>query len=101
MGARDTLRMEMGYCLYGNDIDDVTTPYEANLMWVTDIKKDFIGKEEVLKSMQISSKKMINFKMIERGIPRKGYEICNNKGDKIGYVTSGTFSPSHSSSSAR
>ena len=95
LGARDTLRMEMGYCLYGNDIDDVTTPYEANLMWVTDIKKDFIGKEKVLKSMQISSKKMINFKMIERGIPRNGYEICNNKGDKIGYVTSGTFSPSN------
>ena len=95
LGARDTLRMEMGYCLYGNDIDDVTTPYEANLMWVTDIKKDFIGKEKVLKSMELSSKRMINFKMIERGIPRNGYEICNNKGDKIGYVTSGTFSPSN------
>ena len=95
LGARDTLRMEMGYCLYGNDIDDVTTPYEANLMWVTDIKKNFIGKEKVLKSMELSSKKMINFKMTERGIPRNGYEICNNKGDKIGYVTSGTFSPSN------
>lgn len=95
LGARDTLRMEMGYCLYGNDIDDVTTPYEANLMWVTDIKKDFIGKEKVLKSMELSSKRMINFKMTERGIPRNGYEICNNKGDKIGYVTSGTFSPSN------
>ena len=95
LGARDTLRMEMGYCLYGNDIDDVTTPYEANLMWVTDIKKDFIGKEKVLKSMELSSKKMINFKMSDRGIPRNGYKICNNKGDKIGYVTSGTFSPSN------
>jgi aminomethyltransferase len=95
LGARDTLRMEMGYCLYGNDIDDITTPYEANLMWVTDIKKDFIGKEKVLKSMELSSKRMINFKMIERGIPRNGYEICNIKGDKIGYVTSGTFSPSN------
>jgi len=95
LGARDTLRMEMGYCLYGKDIDDVTTPYEANLMWVTDIKKDFIGKEKVLKSMELSSKRMINFKMTERGIPRNGYEICNNKGDKIGYVTSGTFSPSN------
>jgi len=95
LGARDTLRMEMGYCLYGNDIDDITTPYEANLMWVTDIKKDFIGKEKVLKSMKLSSKRMINFKMIERGIPRNGYEICNIKGDKIGYVTSGTFSPSN------
>ena len=95
LGARDTLRMEMGYCLYGNDIDDITTPYEANLMWVTDIKKDFIGKKKVLKSMELSSKRMINFKMIERGIPRNGYEICNIKGDKIGYVTSGTFSPSN------
>ena len=95
LGARDTLRMEMGYCLYGNDIDDVTTPYEANLMWVTDIKKDFIGKEKVLKSMELSSKRMVNFRMTERGIPRNGYEICNNKGDKIGYVTSGTFSPSN------
>lgn len=95
LGARDTLRMEMGYCLYGNDIDDRTTPYEANLMWVTNIKKDFIGKEKVLKSIEISSKKMINFKMIERGIPRNGYEICNKKGDNIGYVTSGTFSPTN------
>jgi len=95
LGARDTLRMEMGYCLYGNDIDDVTTPYEANLMWVTEIKKDFIGKEKVLKSMELSSKRMVNFRMTERGIPRNGYEICNNKGDKIGYVTSGTFSPSN------
>jgi aminomethyltransferase len=64
-------------------------------MWVTDIKKDFIGKKKVLKSMELSSKRMINFKMIERGIPRNGYEICNIKGDKIGYVTSGTFSPSN------
>ena len=95
LGARDTLRMEMGYCLYGNDIDDTTTPFEANLMWVTNIEKDFIGKEELLISINSSSKKMINFKMIDRGIPRNGYDICNKEGDKIGNVTSGTFSPTN------
>ena len=95
LGARDTLRMEMGYCLYGNDIDDTTTPFEANLMWVTNIEKDFIGKEKLLISINSSSKKMINFKMIDRGIPRNGYDICNKEGDKIGNVTSGTFSPTN------
>ena len=95
LGARDTLRMEMGYCLYGNDIDDKTTPFEANLMWITNLKKEFIGKEKVLSSIENSSKTMINFKMIERGIPRNGYEIKNEKGVKIGFVTSGTFSPSN------
>ena len=94
LGARDTLRMEMGYCLYGNDIDDKTTPFEANLMWITNLEKEFIGKEKVLSSIKNSSKNMINFKMIERGIPRNSYEIKNEKGVKIGYVTSGTFSPS-------
>ncbi len=95
LGARDTLRMEMGYCLYGNDIDDKTTPFEANLMWITQLEKKFIGKEKVLDSIKNSSKTMINFKMIERGIPRNGYDICNKEGDKIGYVTSGTFSPTN------
>ena len=95
LGARDTLRMEMGYCLYGNDIDDKTTPFEANLMWITELEKKFIGKEKVINSIKNSSKTMINFKMIERGIPRNGYEIKNDKEDKIGYVTSGTFSPSN------
>ena len=95
LGARDTLRMEMGYCLYGNDIDDKTTPFEANLMWITNLKKEFIGKEKVLSSIKNSSKTMINFKMIGRGIPRNGYEIKNEKGVKIGFVTSGTFSPSN------
>ena len=94
LGARDTLRMEMGYCLYGNDIDDKITPFEANLMWITNLEKEFIGKEKVLSSIKNSSKNMINFKMIERGIPRNGYDIKNDKGVKIGYVTSGTFSPS-------
>ena len=95
LGARDTLRMEMGYCLYGNDIDDKTTPFEANLMWITNLNKEFIGKEKVLDSIKNSTKNMINFKMIKKSIPRNGYEIKNLKGDKIGLVTSGTFSPSH------
>ena len=95
LGARDTLRMEMGYCLYGNDIDHKTTPFEANLMWITNLDKKFIGKEKVLDSIKNSLKTMINFKMLERGIPRNGYEIKNEKGNKIGYVTSGTFSPSN------
>ena len=95
LGARDTLRMEMGYCLYGKDIDDKTTPFEANLMWITNLEKEFIGKEKVLSSIKNSSKTMINFKMIERGVPRNGYNIKNGKGHKIGVVTSGTFSPSN------
>ena len=81
LGARDTLRMEMGYCLYGNDIDDITTPFEANLMWITNLDKDFIGREKVLNSIKNSSKKMINFKMIDRGIPRSGYEIIDDEGN--------------------
>ncbi len=94
LGARDTLRLEMGYCLYGNDIDDDTTPHEANLMWATNLNKDFIGKQKLLKSITNSNKRMINFKMVDRGIPRKGNELFNSKKIKIGYVTSGTFSPS-------
>ena len=95
LGARDTLRMEMGYCLYGNDIDDKTTPFEANLMWITNLDKDFIGREKVLNSIKNSSKRMINFKMIDRGIPRSGYEIIDDEGNNIGFVTSGTFSPTN------
>ena len=95
LGARDTLRMEMGYCLYGNDIDDITTPFEANLMWITNLDKDFIGREKVLNSIKNSSKRMINFKMIDRGIPRSGYEIIDDEGNNIGQVTSGTFAPTN------
>ena len=95
LGARDTLRLEMGYCLYGNDIDDFTTPFEANLMWITNLKKDFIGREKILNSIETSSKKMINFKMIDKGVPRTGYDIKDEYGNKIGNVTSGTFSPSN------
>ena len=94
LGARDTLRLEMGYCLYGNDIDDHTTPYEANLMWATNLNKDFIGKQKLLNSIKNSKKRMINFKMVDRGIPRKGNELFNSNKIKIGNVTSGTFSPS-------
>ena len=95
LGARDTLRMEMGYCLYGNDINDSTTPFEANLMWITNLEKNFIGRHNVLNSIKKSSKRMINFKMIDRGIPRKDYDINNELGNKIGIVTSGTFSPTN------
>jgi len=93
LGARDTLRLEMGYCLYGNDINDDITPFEANLMWATNLNKNFIGKEKLLHSIRNSEKRMINFKMIERGIPRSGYKIYNQEKKNIGYVTSGTFSP--------
>ena len=93
LGARDTLRLEMGYCLYGNDINDHTTPFEASLMWATNLNKNFIGKQKLLHSIKNSKKRMINFKMIERGIPRNGYKIFDQEKKNIGYVTSGTYSP--------
>jgi aminomethyltransferase len=94
LAARDTLRLEMGYCLYGNDIDDTTSPLEAGLGWITKFNKDFIGKEaiEELKEEGIPQK-LVGLEMMERGIPRHGYEIKNNEGEKIGHVTSGTQSP--------
>ena len=94
LGARDTLRLEMGYCLYGNDINEDTTPYEANLMWATNLNKDFIGKDRLVDTINKSNKRMINFKMVDRGVPRKGNELFNSEKIKIGYVTSGTYSPS-------
>ena len=94
LGARDTLRLEMGYCLYGNDINEDTTPYEANLMWATNLNKDFIGKDRLVETINKSNKRMINFKMVDRGVPRKGNELFNSEKIKIGYVTSGTYSPS-------
>jgi aminomethyltransferase len=93
LGARDTLRIEVGYPLYGNEINDSTTPHEANLMWVTDLNKDFIGKNRIVESINKSTKKLVGFKMIDRGIPRKGYNIFNHDSKLIGKVTSGTFSP--------
>ena len=94
LGARDTLRIEVGYPLYGNDINDLTTPHEANLMWVTDLNKDFIGKNKIIESINKSKKKLVGFKMTDRAIPRKNYNIYNNKNKIIGKVTSGTYSPS-------
>lgn len=95
LAARDTLRLEMGFCLYGNDIDDTTSPLEAGLGWVTKFSKDFVNAE-VLKQQkeQGVSKKLIGFEMLERGIPRHDYEIVDSEGNLIGKVTSGTQSPS-------
>lgn len=95
LGARDTLRLEMGFCLYGNDIDDHTSPIEAGLGWITKFNKDFTNKSvfEQQKSAGVS-KKLIGFEMIDRGIPRHDYEITDASGNIIGKVTSGTQSPS-------
>ena len=96
LGARDTLRLEMGYCLYGNDIDDTTSPIEAGLGWITKFtdKKKFIDKELFLKQKNEGVSRMLKgFEMIDRGIPRHGYEIVDGQGNVIGIVTSGTQSP--------
>lgn len=94
LGARDTLRLEMGYCLYGNDIDDTTSPLEAGLGWITKFTKEFTGKKilEQQKSEGIRQK-LVGFEMMEKGIPRHGYEIKDHMGATIGRVTSGTQSP--------
>ena len=95
LAARDTLRLEMGYCLYGNDIDDTTSPLEAGLGWITKFSKDFTGKEFLEQQKQEGiERKLIGFEMIDKGIPRHGYEIKDHSGMLIGYVTSGTQSPS-------
>lgn len=95
LAARDTLRLEMGYCLYGNDIDDTTSPLEAGLGWITKFNKDFINSENLKKEKENGvSRKLIAFELNERGIPRQGYDIENSEGKKIGNVTSGTMSPS-------
>jgi len=95
LGARDTLRLEKGYCLYGNDIDDTTSPIEAGLGWVTKFTKTFINSENLAKQKAEGvSKKLVGFKTIERGIPRSHYAIVAPDGSKIGEVTSGTQSPS-------
>ncbi len=94
LGARDTLRLEMGFCLYGNDIDDTTSPLEAGLGWITKFTKEFTSKNifEKQKAEGVT-RKLVGFEMIDRGIPRHHYEIKNAAGNKIGYVTSGTQSP--------
>lgn len=95
LGARDTLRMEMGYCLYGNDITDTTSPLEAGLGWITKFTKDFTNSEALLKQKEEGvSKKLVGFVMQERGIPRGHYKIVDVEGEEIGEVTSGTQSPS-------
>lgn len=95
LAARDTLRLEMGYCLYGNDIDDTTSPIEAGLGWITKFSKDFVNCE-ALKSQKENGvdKKLVGFELIERGIPRHDYEIADLDQNLIGRVTSGTMSPS-------
>ena len=95
LGARDTLRLEMGFCLYGNDIDDTTSPMEAGLGWITKFTKDFTNKESLLvQKTNGVSKKLVGFEMIDRGIPRHYYEIKDAAGKLIGSVTSGTQAPS-------
>jgi aminomethyltransferase len=95
LGARDTLRLEMGYCLYGNDIDDTTSPLEAGLGWITKFTKDFTSKAIFEKQKAEGIKrKLVGFEMIDKGIPRHHYEIKDAAGKKIGVVTSGTQSPS-------
>lgn len=95
LGARDTLRLEMGFCLYGNDIDDTVSPLEAGLGWITKFTKDFTAKSILEKQKTEGIKrKLVGFEMIDRGIPRHNYEIKDAAGNKIGYVTSGTQSPS-------
>ncbi len=95
LGARDTLRLEMGFCLYGNDIDDNTSPLAAGLGWVTKFTKDFVNADNLKAEKEKGvSQKLVGFEMIDRGIPRHDYEIHDADGNKIGRVTSGTQSPS-------
>lgn len=95
LAARDTLRLEMGYCLYGNDINDHTSPIEAGLGWITKFTKPFVNSE-ALEQQKLNgvSRKLVGFELKERGIPRQGYSILDSDGNTIGEVTSGTMSPS-------
>ncbi len=94
LGARDTLRLEMGYCLYGNDIDDTTSPLEAGLGWITKFSKDFTART-IIEEQKVNGlhKRLVGFEMLEKGIPRQHYEIKDFSGSTIGHVTSGTQSP--------
>lgn len=95
LAARDTLRLEMGYCLYGNDINDTTSPIEAGLGWITKFTKDFVNHEALaLEKAQKPTRKLIAFELNEKGIPRHDYVIVDENGNSIGNVTSGTMSPS-------
>ncbi|MCV6629419.1 MAG: glycine cleavage system aminomethyltransferase GcvT [Flavobacteriaceae bacterium] len=95
LAARDTLRLEMGYCLYGNDIDDTTSPLEAGLGWITKFTKEFVNHKALATQKEAGvTKKLVAFELTEKGIPRQGYEILDDSGNSIGKVTSGTMSPS-------
>jgi aminomethyltransferase len=95
LAARDTLRLEMGFCLYGNDINDTTSPLEAGLGWITKFNKDFTNSEALKEQKEKGvSKKLVAFELLERGVPRHDYEIVDAAGAVVGIVTSGTMSPS-------
>ncbi len=95
LAARDTLRLEMGFCLYGNDINDTTSPIEAGLGWITKFNKEFTNYENLKKQKEAGVyKKLVAFEMMERAVPRHDYEIVDTSGNQIGIVTSGTMSPS-------
>ncbi len=95
LAARDTLRLEMGYCLYGNDIDDTTSPIEAGLGWVTKFTKHFTNSENLSEQKKnVLNRKLVAFELDDKGIPRSGYDIVDDSGALIGKVTSGTMSPS-------
>ena len=94
LAARDTLRLEMGYCLYGNDINESTTPIEAGLSWIVGVKKYFIGKETIVQQLSKGvRRRLVGFSLKDRGVPRKGYQILNTQNEVIGEVTSGSMSP--------
>ncbi len=94
LAARDTLRLEMGFCLYGNDINDTTSPLEAGLGWITKFNKDFVNSENLKLQKEAGvSRKLVGFELTERGVPRHDYEIVNADGNVIGIVTSGTMAP--------
>jgi aminomethyltransferase len=94
LAARDTLRLEMGYCLYGNDINDTTSPIEAGLGWITKFTKEFVNANALAKEKEEKpSRKLVAFELDERGIPRQGYDIVDENENIIGVVTSGTMSP--------
>lgn len=95
LGARDTLRLEMGFCLYGNDIDDTTSPIEAGLGWITKFTKNFVNSEAIKAQKDNGvTRKLVGFELLDKGIPRHGYEVVDAAMNPIGVVTSGTQSPS-------
>lgn len=95
LAARDTLRLEMGFCLYGNDIDETTSPIEAGLGWITKFTKDFINSDALKAQKEEGvTRKLVGFELVDRGVPRQGYAIVDGNGNEMGIVTSGTMSPS-------